>query len=253
MHRFEEDPVVPALGAPPGAAGPEDVQHRRPILLCHPRQHGRLLPNRPAKCHRSTNVGIHSPHTQPNPSTRPSEAEEVGARLFARVYKRSAGQVVCRVANPDHGPAALNLVCNGLDHLNLPEGATVETLEQPWVRLDLPVDGEVDARVITKIGVNLCAFWYGADFVRQPAFKNAVDFVRYATGLGPQLIDTETWKCISEMLSQKREHEHALLLWPLPNPSGVTLVFVATLYGIPCLPMLLAQFMHDERAPDAPT
>ena len=23
MHRFEEDPVVPALGAPPGAAGPE--------------------------------------------------------------------------------------------------------------------------------------------------------------------------------------------------------------------------------------
>src|SRR4051794_37351050 len=71
MHRFEEETVVPALGAPPGAAGPEDLQHRRPILLCHPRQHGRLLPNRPAKCHRSTNVGIHSPHTQPNPSTRP--------------------------------------------------------------------------------------------------------------------------------------------------------------------------------------
>src|SRR4051794_20058456 len=71
MHRFEEDPVVPALGAPPGAAGPEDLQHRRPILLFHPRQHGRLLPNRPAKCHRSTNVGIHSLHTQPNPSTRP--------------------------------------------------------------------------------------------------------------------------------------------------------------------------------------
>src|SRR3954447_10504814 len=71
MHRFEEDPVVPALGAPPGAAGPEDLQHRRPILICHPRQHGRLLPNRPAKCHRSTNVGIHSLHTQPNPSTRP--------------------------------------------------------------------------------------------------------------------------------------------------------------------------------------
>src|SRR3982750_4491818 len=47
MHRFEEDPVVPALGAPPGAAGPEYLQHRRPILLCHPRQHGRLLPNRP--------------------------------------------------------------------------------------------------------------------------------------------------------------------------------------------------------------
>src|SRR4051794_36715836 len=72
MHRFEEETVVPALGAPPRAAGPEDLQHRRPILLCHPRQHGRLLPNRPAKCHRSTNVGIHSPHTQPNPSTRPS-------------------------------------------------------------------------------------------------------------------------------------------------------------------------------------
>src|SRR4051812_19215028 len=75
MHRFEEETVVPALGAPPGAAGPEYLQHRRPILLCHPRQHGRLLPNRPAKCHRSTNVGIHSPHTQPNPSTRPNSAD----------------------------------------------------------------------------------------------------------------------------------------------------------------------------------
>src|SRR4051794_9601827 len=71
-HGFEEPTVVSALGAPPGAAGPEYLQHRRPILLCHPRQHGRLLPNRPAKCHRSTNVGIHSLHTQPNPSTRPS-------------------------------------------------------------------------------------------------------------------------------------------------------------------------------------
>src|SRR6185295_1756019 len=72
MHRFEEPTVVSALGAPPGAAGPEYLQHRRPILICHPRQHGRLLPNRPATCHSSTNVGIHSPHTHPNPSTRPS-------------------------------------------------------------------------------------------------------------------------------------------------------------------------------------
>src|SRR3954447_20045961 len=84
MHRFEEDPVVPALGAPPGAAGPEYLQHRRPILLCHPRQHGRLLSNRPAKCHRSTNVGTHSPHTQPNPSTRPN-TDANRARAVAEV------------------------------------------------------------------------------------------------------------------------------------------------------------------------
>src|SRR5215207_5873308 len=83
MHRFEEDPVVPAFGAPPGAAGPEDLQHRRPILLGHPRQHGRLLPNRPAKCHRSTNVGIHSPHTQPNPSTRPRTRQVSGTVMLA--------------------------------------------------------------------------------------------------------------------------------------------------------------------------
>src|SRR3954452_7178859 len=41
MQRLEEDPVVPALRAPPRAAGPEYLQHRHPILLCHPRQHGR--------------------------------------------------------------------------------------------------------------------------------------------------------------------------------------------------------------------
>src|SRR4051794_39721095 len=84
MHRFEEDPVVPALGAPPGAAGPEYLQHRRPILLCHPRQHGRLLSNRPAKCHRSTNVGIHSLHTQPNPSTRPRVTVNVDSDAFLK-------------------------------------------------------------------------------------------------------------------------------------------------------------------------
>src|SRR3954452_5781503 len=83
MHRFEEDPVVPALVAPPRAAGPEDLQHRRPILLCHPRQHGRLLPNRPAKCHKSTYVRIHSPHTQPNPSTRPKEMQAKRAHLIS--------------------------------------------------------------------------------------------------------------------------------------------------------------------------
>src|SRR3954466_10701594 len=71
VQRLEEETVVAPLGAPPRAAGAEQLQHRRPILLCHPRQHGRLLSNRPARCHRSTNVGIHSPHTRPNPSTPP--------------------------------------------------------------------------------------------------------------------------------------------------------------------------------------
>src|SRR3954465_8093105 len=72
MHRFEEPTGVAALGAAPRAAGAEQLQHRRPILLGHPRQHGRLLSNQPARCHRSTNLGIHSPHTRSNPSTPPS-------------------------------------------------------------------------------------------------------------------------------------------------------------------------------------
>src|SRR3954466_8496086 len=91
MHRFEEETVVPALGATPGAAGPEALQHRRPILLCHPRQHGRLLPNRPAKCHRSTNVGIHSPHTQPNPSTRPNVPEGTEGASADCCYTAASG------------------------------------------------------------------------------------------------------------------------------------------------------------------
>src|SRR5215207_867169 len=85
MRRFEEDPVVPAFGAPPGAAGPEYLQHRRPILLGHPRQHGRLLPNRPAKGHRATNGGIHPPHTQPNPPTLPRTSESATRRNNTKV------------------------------------------------------------------------------------------------------------------------------------------------------------------------
>src|SRR3954454_3836644 len=77
VQRFEEPAVVPALVAPPGAHRPEHLNHSLPVRVRHPRQHGRPPQNRPAKCHRSTNVEIHSLHTQPNPSTRPSRTNKI--------------------------------------------------------------------------------------------------------------------------------------------------------------------------------
>src|SRR4051794_2906042 len=139
MHRFEEETVVPALGAPPGAAGPEYLQHRRPILLCHPRQHGRLLPNRPAKCHRSTNVGIHSPHTQPNPSTRPRPS----ARMARVAPMLGLGAIVLAAvafspSTPFPGLAAL-LPCLGAALVIWPGGNTAPAIlrSKPMVLLGL--------------------------------------------------------------------------------------------------------------------
>ena len=39
VQRLEELAVVAALVAPPRAAGPKQLQNRRPIALRHPRQH----------------------------------------------------------------------------------------------------------------------------------------------------------------------------------------------------------------------
>src|SRR6478736_8781909 len=42
VQRLEELAVVAALVAPPRAAGPKQLQNRRPIALRHPRQHREL-------------------------------------------------------------------------------------------------------------------------------------------------------------------------------------------------------------------
>src|SRR3954468_14947846 len=62
------------------------------------------LLNRPARCHRSTNLGSHSPHTRPNPSTRPNlwETETEREQPVLLQHRPGAGKAE-PLAQPQHG------------------------------------------------------------------------------------------------------------------------------------------------------
>jgi hypothetical protein len=70
VQRLEEPAVIPALSAPPRAAGAEHLKHRRPILICHPaRMVGSSQTDPPGVTDPPT---WESPQTnRPNPSKRP--------------------------------------------------------------------------------------------------------------------------------------------------------------------------------------
>src|SRR4051795_13063948 len=72
VQRFEEPAVIPAFVAPARAQRPEHLNHSVPVLVCHPRQHGRPP--------QTDQPGIRNPErrespqqlTRPNPSTPPN-------------------------------------------------------------------------------------------------------------------------------------------------------------------------------------
>jgi hypothetical protein len=71
---LEEAAVIPALGAPPRAAGTEHLQHNSPILIRHSRQHGGSPLIQPAMNHQCAGLGAHFTSANRNPSTGPSGA-----------------------------------------------------------------------------------------------------------------------------------------------------------------------------------
>src|SRR3954471_9137223 len=92
------------------------------------------LLNRPARCHRSTNLGSHSPHTRPNPSTRPNLWETEAEREQPVLLQHRPGTRKAEaLAQPQHGFEALDRAPGRVEGL---EAAN------PWHR---PLDPEVVA------------------------------------------------------------------------------------------------------------
>src|SRR3954447_17687118 len=76
MHRFEEPTVVSAFAATARAHGPEHLNHSVPVLVRHPRQHGRPPQTDPPG---SRKLGCGKSASQVaglNPSTRPRLAPD---------------------------------------------------------------------------------------------------------------------------------------------------------------------------------
>src|SRR3954468_17483733 len=76
------------------------------------------LLNRPARCHRSTNLGSHSPHTRPNPSTRPNLWETEAEREQPVLLQHRPGARKAEAfAQPQHGFKALDRAPRGMEGL----------------------------------------------------------------------------------------------------------------------------------------
>jgi hypothetical protein len=85
------------------------------------------------------------------------------------------------------------------------------------VHLSYKMDMAAYDRVMTKIGVNLCAKLFGPDFVRRPEFKPTKDYAR--TGVGHVLkVMPGNAHLIQDQLGSPLEHHHVFSLHEIKVP-----------------------------------
>lgn len=177
------------------------------------------------------------------PLTRPVTAEE-GDILLPRIFRRSAGQLVCRVN--DAGQAAMFVTVLRLTPELMDGGridATAMGTAKPGFHQQYNFDIAAYDRVLTKIGLNLVAKLLGLPLIRDPAFDAAVAYARDGAG--------GVYKYPPE-----RTVEFANALGPpMPGPApngGHCLVFMARLYGGPMEGIRLAEFRAPIQGLESP-
>jgi hypothetical protein len=171
------------------------------------------------------------------PATAPAEA-----LLPARVYRRTAGQLVCR--SPDVTVAAL-LLSALRDHLNevvVPDHVPQQADTAPGVHQRMRFDLTAYDRVLTKIGVNLCAKLLGPEYVRQPEFDTAKHYARTGEGAVLKIRPDEAQRF--EVFKSPYPNHHILALLPCAGqqPGAFGIVFCARFYDGQVEAIRLADF-----------
>lgn len=110
------------------------------------------------------------------------ETAHSASRLTPRIYRREQGQLVCAVVDLDDAPRVLSLLRRNPNAIFVPDDANPIAVEDAGVHLKIPMSIAVHDRVLTKIGINLAAHLFGADFVRRPEFAAAKNYVRTGEG-----------------------------------------------------------------------
>jgi hypothetical protein len=159
------------------------------------------------------------------PATAPAEA-----LLPARVYQRTAGQFVCR--SPDVAVAAL-LLSALRDHLHevvVPDDVPQQADAAPGVHQRLRYDLAAYDRVLTKIGVNLCAKLLGPEYVRQREFDTAKHYARTGEGAVLKMRPDEAQRF--EVFKSPYPNHHILALLPCAGqqPGAFGIVFCTRFY-----------------------
>ncbi|WP_312413778.1 hypothetical protein [Shinella sp.] len=110
------------------------------------------------------------------------ETAHSASRLTPRVYRRKQGQLVCAVVDLQDAPRVLALLRRNPNAIVVPDDATPIAVEDAGVHLKISMSIEVHDRVLTKIGINLAAHLFGADFVRRPEFSAAKNYALTGEG-----------------------------------------------------------------------
>jgi len=173
---------------------------------------------------------------------RPETAQD-GEALLPRMFRRPAGQLVCRADAVEHAAFFMTALRNAPELLDASKvGAAGTAHDRPGFHQRYIIDVSVHDRVLTKIGLNLVAKLLGLDLIRNPAFDAAVAYAREGIG-GVYKLPPETSVQLTDMLGAALPDRHNLALLPLPRPNGgCGLAFMARLYGGPAEVFLLAEF-----------
>jgi hypothetical protein len=168
------------------------------------------------------------------------------SRLPPRVFQRDGGQISCRANSISVVACLLSIFRADIDQIVIPDD-THPIAGQAHVHQQLVVDMNCYDRVFAKIGVNICAKLFGAQFVRQPEFDHVRDYIRTGEGaimkqpvsegdparrsLGPQL---------------KNHHVFMICGGPGKDADSECVIFFARLYGGPIEVFRLAEFREHQ-------
>lgn len=163
--------------------------------------------------------------------------------LLQRVFRRSAGQLVCRTSNSNDAAAWLSLLRNSEEWFT---NGTIETKNKTvaggGVHQQINFDFSAYDRVLTKIGLNLVAFLLGQNFFRRIELDQAIAYARDCVGnikKYPQAFSQKQANIFGRALPNR----HLFALFQGEGPDGTaTLVCFARLYGGQLEGLMLGEF-----------
>jgi len=145
-------------------------------------------------------------------------ATEIVGILTPRVFRRSKGPMVCRADSLADAAVLLSFVRANHEVLAVPADATATATETPGIHFRQTMDEDAYDRVLTKIGINLCAHLFGAEAVRAPAFDQAREFARTGSGR-VRMLPVDQAKQLTDKFPRLPRH-HLLVVLIEPASAG---------------------------------
>ncbi|MEY9543101.1 hypothetical protein ABIE85_006161 [Bradyrhizobium diazoefficiens] len=174
---------------------------------------------------------------------RPATVDPM-AILPSAVFRRPEGQIICRVPEVRSVATLLSLLRL---HPSVWQPSMlsdrIEKVDEPDMHSRFAPDPQADRRVLTKIGINLCACRLGAALVRHPAFDIGVEYARMGQG---KIEDAPLRLSRLPPLDGRNLHVFALLPETISS-SRHSILFHAQLYGGPLICLRLAEFTEPPK------